>query len=200
MPVKPVFVKLLAVRAKPLNSTPAADADVGPVLFSAEQIAARVQQIGGEIERDFAGSVPLVVAILKGSVLFVSDLLRAVDAPIEVEFLAVSSYGSGTKSTGVVRIGKDIDREISGRDVLIVEDIVDTGATLRHLKDYLGQLKPATIRTCSLLVRSPVGSEHEPPDVDYVGFEVASDAFVIGYGLDHDQRYRNLPYIAEFLV
>ncbi len=168
------------------------------MLFSASQIAARVQQIGARVAGDYAGSVPLIIAILKGSVIFVSDLLRAVDAPIEVEFLAVSSYGSGTKSTGVVRIGQDMDREISGRDVLIVEDIVDTGATLKHLQGYLGQLNPATIRTCALLVRKTPGQA--VPEVDYVGFEIESEAFVVGYGLDHDQRYRNLPYIAEFLA
>lgn len=169
------------------------------MLFSAEQIAARVDELGQLVAEDYADRVPVVVAILKGSALFVSDLIRAIDRPLEVEFLSVSSYGGATKSSGVVRIGKDVDRDLTGRDILIVEDIVDTGATLEHLHAYLGQWKPASIQSCALLARRDPDNQ-DKAQASYIGFEIDSEAFVIGYGLDHNQRYRNLPYIAEYLV
>ena len=192
-----------------MSEPSAVDANVGPVLFSAEQIADRVTTLGSEIADHYADSVPIVVGILKGSSVFLSDLIRAIDIPLEVEFLSVSSYGASTRSSGLVRVGRDLDRNISGREVLLVEDIVDTGTTLAYLRNYFAPFEPATIAACSLLLRSSAEVHEQGPSdgevadghgLDYVGFKVTSDVFVVGYGLDHDQGYRNLPYIAEFLI
>ena len=169
--------------------------DVDEIVLTESQIAERVASLGAEIAADYAGREPLLVGILKGSLVFVADLIRAIDLPVEVDFLAVSSYGAATKSSGVVKIIKDLDRDVSGRDVILVEDIVESGLTLRYLLDHLAGQQAASVATCALLVRD--GGQNEDVAVDYTGFELAP-GFVIGYGLDVAQRYRNLPYIATY--
>ena len=169
--------------------------DVGEILVTEEAIRTRVTELGAQIASDCAGSVPLLVGILKGSVLFTADLMRAIAGPVEIDFMAVSSYGDATQSSGVVRIVKDLDAPIAGRDVILVEDIIDSGLTMTYLLEHLSAQGPASIRTCSLLVRE--GQQAPDVQLDYVGFEIPP-AFVIGYGLDVAQRYRNLPYIAVF--
>ncbi|MGF1596546.1 MAG: hypoxanthine phosphoribosyltransferase [Acidimicrobiales bacterium] len=169
--------------------------EIGEILLTAEQIAGRVAELGAAIAADHLGRAPLLVAVLKGSLMFVADLLRAIPGPAEVDFLAVSSYGAATKSSGVVRIVKDLDRDLAGRDVVLVEDIVDSGLTMRYLLDHLGRQGPASLRTCTLLRRE--GDHTSDLAIDYVGFRLPP-AFVVGYGLDVDQRYRNLPYIANY--
>lgn len=173
--------------------------DLGETLIGEEQIAARVAELGEQISLDYAGKNPLIIAILKGSAIFVADLVRSIELPITLDFLAVSSYGEATKNSGVVKIVKDLDQDVSGRDVLIVEDIVDSGLTLQYLLEYLGGQHPASLKSCTLLLRDDqeAGGPADPP-VDYVGFKVPSSAFVVGYGLDVAQKYRNLRYIAEY--
>ena len=175
------------------------EAAIGRILFSADVIAERVIQLGRQLSDDYSGRVPLLVVVLKGSAVFAADLMRAFNGPLEVDFLAVSSYGSSTTSSGTVRIVKDLDNDVSGRDVLIVEDIIDSGLTLRYLYGYFANRNPASVKSCSLLVRSPKTDNKETyagRSVDYTGFTISSDEFVIGYGLDLDQKYRNLPYVA----
>lgn len=169
--------------------------DLGEVLFTAEQIATRVQQLGDQISQDFVGETPLLVGVLKGSAIFIADLVRAIPGPVELDFLAVSSYGEATRSSGVVKILKDLDQDIAGRAVILVEDIIDSGLTMRFLLEHLDARQPATLRTCSLLVRE--GAQVDGASLDYVGFRIPP-SFVIGYGLDVAQRYRNLPYIATY--
>lgn len=172
-----------------------APGDIGRILITEEQIVDRVAALGRQISHDLEGDVPMVVGVLKGSVIFVADLIRAVDGPVELDFLAVSSYGDQTRSTGVVRINKDLDHEVNDRHVIIVEDIVDSGLTLRYLIGYLNARQPASVRTCTLLLRQ--GDHTNDLSIDYVGFEIPP-AFVVGYGLDAAQKYRNLRYIAEY--
>src|SRR5215203_3379414 len=162
-------------------------------LFTAEQIQTRVADMGAEIARDFAGQTPLLIGVLKGAYIFLSDLVRAIDLRLGVEFMAISSYGSGMRSTGEVRIVKDLDVPVDGRDILIVEDIVDTGLTLSFLIGSLHQRGARSVRLAALLDKW----ERRERDVkiDYCGFKIP-DAFVVGYGLDYAERYRNLPYIA----
>ncbi|MEM7337480.1 MAG: hypoxanthine phosphoribosyltransferase [Actinomycetota bacterium] len=169
--------------------------DVADILITTEQLQARIAELGATITADYAGRNPLLIAVLKGSMLFMADLMRAIDGPLEIDFLAVSSYGAATKSSGVVRIVKDLDQDVKGRDVIVVEDIVDTGLTLRYLLDRLSSQGPASLKTCSLLVREA----DQPSDVpvDYVGFQLPPE-YVIGYGLDVDQQYRHLPYVARY--
>ncbi len=169
--------------------------DIGEILITGEQIVDRVAAVGRQIAHDFRGEVPMVVGVLKGSVIFVADLIRAIDGPVQLDFLAVSSYGDQTKSTGVVRIIKDLDHEVTDRHVIIVEDIVDSGLTLRYLIEYMNARRPASVRTCTLLLRE--GDHTDDLDIDYVGFDIPP-AFVVGYGLDAAQNYRNLGYIAEY--
>ncbi len=169
--------------------------DVGEVLISESEIQDRVRELGIQITNEMAGEVPVLVGILKGSVVFVADLMREIAGPVDLDFLAVSSYGQETKSTGVVKILKDLDNEVSNRHVIIVEDIVDSGLTLRYLNDYMAARQPASVRTCTLLRRQ--GTQTSDLEIDYVGFDIPP-AFVIGYGLDAGQRYRNLRYIAEY--
>ena len=169
--------------------------DIGEILITSEQIQTRVAEIGQQISEDFAGRAPLIVGVLKGSALFVADLVRAVHGPVELDFLAVSSYGAETRSSGVVKIIKDLDQQITDRDVVLVEDIIDSGLTMRYLLDLLAGQQPATLKTCALLVRE--GDQVADLRIDYVGFRIPP-AFVIGYGLDVGQRYRNLPYIATY--
>ncbi len=163
------------------------------ILIPSDKLQARIAELGAEISRDYAGQNLLLLAVLKGSVLFLTDLMRHITVPHAIDFMAVSSYGTGQKSTGVVRIMKDLDASIEGRSVLIVEDIIDTGATLEYLVRILQARMPASLRICTLL-NKPSRREVEVP-VDYVGFDIPNK-FVLGYGLDFNELYRNLPYIA----
>jgi hypoxanthine phosphoribosyltransferase len=167
--------------------------EVGEVLVSAEDLQLRVAELGAQISRDYAEKPLLLVGVLKGAVFFLSDLMRHVEIPVEVDFMAVASYGSATDSSGVVRILKDLDAAIEGRDVLIVEDIVDSGLTLQYLMRNLGSRNPRSLEVCALLVK-PARRKVELP-TKYVGFEI-EDRFVVGYGLDYAERYRNLPFVA----
>ena len=166
--------------------------DVERIYASEEDIRKRVQALGAEITRDYAGREPLFVGVLKGCFVFMADLVRACELKCTVDFMVVSSYGAGTASTGAVKIEKDLSQNIEGRDVIIVEDILDSGNTLSYLTDYMKARKPASIRIVTLMDKP----ERRTADVkaDYIGFTIP-DAFVVGYGLDYDQRYRNLPYI-----
>ncbi len=166
--------------------------DIESVIVSEEQIAERVRELGAQISADYAGQTLLLVAVLRGAALFLADLSRAVDVPVEIDFMAVSSYGSSTKSSGVVRILKDLDEQIEGRHVLVVEDILDTGLTLKYLLKNLASRKPASLEVVTLL--SKEGKQRVPISCKYVGFSVP-DEFVVGYGLDFAERYRNLPYV-----
>jgi hypoxanthine phosphoribosyltransferase len=169
---------------------------LGEVLVSAEDLQRRVAELGAEISRDYAGRSLLLVGVLKGAVFFLSDLMRFIDVPVEVDFMAVASYGSATDSSGVVRILKDLDAAIEDRDVLIVEDIVDSGLTLQYLMRNLGSRNPRTLEVCALLTK-PERRKVDLP-TRYVGFEIA-DRFVVGYGLDYAERHRNLPYVAALV-
>jgi hypoxanthine phosphoribosyltransferase len=166
---------------------------LGEVLVSAEQLQQRVAELGEQISRDYAGRPLLLIGVLKGAVFFLSDLMRYIDVPVEVDFMAVASYGSATDSSGVVRILKDLDAAIEGRDVLIVEDIVDSGLTLQYLMRNLGSRNPASLEVCALLTK-PARRKVDLP-TRYVGFEIP-DRFVVGYGLDYAERHRNLPFVA----
>jgi hypoxanthine phosphoribosyltransferase len=166
--------------------------DVGEVLIEEDALRARVDALGAEISADYTGRDLLLVGVLKGAVFFMADLMRELTIPCEIDFMAISSYGAGTDSSGVVRILKDLDLNISGRDVLVVEDIIDSGLTLSYLMRTLGARRPASLEICALLTK-PDGREIDVP-VRYVGFEIPN-RFVIGYGLDFAERYRNLPYI-----
>jgi hypoxanthine phosphoribosyltransferase len=169
------------------------DPAIGEILVQADDLQHRVGELGAEITRDYEGRDLLLIGVLKGAVFFLSDLMRHIDVPCEVDFMAVASYGSSTQSSGVVRILKDLDATIEGRDVLIVEDIVDSGLTLSYLLRTLTARNPGSLEVCALLTK-PDKREVELP-ARYVGFEIP-DKFAIGYGLDFAERYRNLPYIA----
>jgi hypoxanthine phosphoribosyltransferase len=171
----------------------ASEPGLGEVLVTAEDLQRRVIELGEEISRDYAGRSLLLVGVLKGAVFFLSDLMRFIDIPVEVDFMAVASYGSATDSSGVVRILKDLDASIEGRDVLIVEDIVDSGLTLQYLLRNLGSRNPRTLEVCALLTK-PERRKVDLP-TRYVGFEIP-DRFVVGYGLDYAERHRNLPFVA----
>ncbi|MCL2582781.1 MAG: hypoxanthine phosphoribosyltransferase [Streptosporangiales bacterium] len=170
--------------------------DVGPelkeVLITADQLSAKASELAAQIDRDYAGRDLLLVGVLKGAVMVMADLARAMHLPVEMDWMAVSSYGSGTRSSGVVRILKDLDTDISGRDVLIVEDIIDSGLTLSWLVGNLKSRNPASVAVCTML-RKPAAARLDI-EVAYTGFEVP-DEFVIGYGLDYAEKYRNLPFI-----
>jgi hypoxanthine phosphoribosyltransferase len=168
-------------------------ASIGETLVSEEDLQRRVRELGHEISRDYEGRDLFLVGVLKGAVFFLSDLMRAIDVPSEVDFMAVASYGSSTDSSGVVRILKDLDASIEGREVLIVEDIVDSGLTLSYLLRTLRAREPRSLEVCALLTK-PERRKVELP-IRYVGFEIPN-RFAIGYGLDHAERYRNLPYVA----
>jgi hypoxanthine phosphoribosyltransferase len=184
-------------------STPAQPVDLYPgdiksVLLAAEQIQTRIGELGEQIGNDYrdvvteTGQDLLLITVLKGAVMFVTDLARAIPVPTQFEFMAVSSYGSSTSSSGVVRIMKDLDRDINDRDVLIVEDVVDSGLTLSWLSRNLTTRHPRSLRVCTLL-RKP-DAMHANVDIAYVGFDIPNE-FVVGYGLDYDERYRDLSYI-----
>lgn len=166
--------------------------DIEEVLVTEEQLRTRTTELAREIAQDYASRTPVLIGILKGAVVFLVDLARELDMPVEIDFMAISSYGNSTESSGVVRILKDLDEPIEGRDVLIVEDIIDSGLTLQYLLEILRRRNPASIRVCALL-------DKEKPrpkvlDPQYTGFRIPN-RFVVGYGLDYAQRYRNLPYI-----
>ncbi len=165
---------------------------VGSVLVDEQALRARVCELGAQITEDYAGRDLLLVGVLKGAIFFLADLMREISIPCEIDFMAISSYGARTDSSGVVRILKDLDINISGRDVLVVEDIIDSGLTLSYLMRNLGARRPASLEVCALLTKP----ERREIDVQvrYVGFEIPNE-FVIGYGLDYAEKYRNLPYI-----
>ncbi|HUG74228.1 MAG TPA: hypoxanthine phosphoribosyltransferase [Acidimicrobiia bacterium] len=166
---------------------------VGRTLVDEEQIAQRLTEMGAEITRDYQGKDLLLIAVLKGAFMVMADLSRRIDLPVDIDFMAVSSYGDSTTTSGVVRIIKDLDREITGRHVLIVEDIIDSGLTLAYLRRNLEVRQPASLEVAALLVKA--GMQRAPIGVKYVGFEIPPD-FVIGYGLDLQGTMRNLPYVA----
>jgi hypoxanthine phosphoribosyltransferase len=166
---------------------------IGEVLIPEEDLQRRIKELAAEVSADYEGRTPLLVAILKGAVPFLADLMRNLDIPCELDFMAVSSYGSSTDSSGVVRILKDLDASISGRDVLIVEDIIDSGLTLHYLLKNLRAREPGSVEVCALLTK-PERRRVDLP-IRYVGFEIPN-RFAIGYGLDHAERFRNLSYVA----
>ena len=166
---------------------------IGETLVEADRLAARVRELGEEISADYAGRDLLLVGVLKGAVFFLSDLMRHLEVPCEVDFMAVASYGSSTDSSGVVRILKDLDASIEGRDVLIVEDIVDSGLTLSYLLRTMRAREPRSLEVCALLTK-PERRKVDLP-IRYTGFEIPN-RFVIGYGLDYGQKFRNLPFVA----
>lgn len=171
------------------------DEHVGRTVVEAEELQERVAAIGKEITSDYADRPPLLVGVLKGAFVFMSDLSRAIDLPVEFDFMAVSSYGFATRTSGVVRILKDLDLDLTDRHVLIVEDIVDSGLTLAYLRKNLAARHPASLAVCALLLKD--GLQKVDPELAYVGFHIPP-AFVVGYGLDVGERYRNLPYVAEY--
>jgi len=167
--------------------------ELGKVLLTEDQIRRRVIELGGRISRDYADDPPILVNVLKGGVVFLADLIRAIPLPVEIDFMEVSSYGDGTPSSGVVRILEDLSLNVTGRHVLLVEDIVDTGHTLQYIIDNLATRHPKSVKICTLLDRR--GRRETEVPLDYVGF-VVPNKFVVGYGLDLAQKYRNLPHIA----
>jgi len=169
---------------------------IGEILVQPDQLKERVRALGVQISADYEGRDLLLVGVLKGATFFLADLMRNITAPCELDFMALASYGSQTDSSGVVRILKDLDAPIEGRDVLIVEDIVDSGLTLQYLLRNLGARDPASLEVCSLLTK-PERRKADVP-IKYVGFEIPN-RFAIGYGLDHAERWRNLPYVASLL-
>lgn len=169
---------------------------LGDVIISEEQLRIRVKELGRQITSDYAGRSPLLVAVLKGASLFMADLARAIELPIEFDFMAVASYGSATKTSGVVRIVKDLDIDLTGRDVIIVEDIVDSGLTLNFLRKNLMARDPASLEVCALTIKD--GLQRVDPDLRYVGFTIPPD-FIVGYGLDVAEKFRNLPYICKYI-
>ena len=174
---------------------PDADPQLGEVLVSDVDLQRRIREIGKEITADYAGRAPLLVGVLKGAFMFMADISRVIELPVEFDFMAVSSYGSATKTSGIVRIVKDLDLDLSDRDVLLVEDIVDSGLTLNYLLKNLQARNPASLEVVALLVKD--GVQKIEPELRYVGFRIP-DEFVVGYGLDVAERYRNLPAIRVF--
>ena len=172
------------------------DPNLGEVVVPEDDLQRRIADLGAEITKDYAGRAPLLVGVLKGAFVFMSDLARAIDLPVEFDFMAVSSYGSATKTSGVVRIVKDLDLDLTGRDVIVVEDIVDSGLTLAYLRKNLMARNPASLEVCALLVKE--GLQRSDPDLKYIGFRIPP-TFVIGYGLDVGERYRNLPYVCMYV-
>jgi hypoxanthine phosphoribosyltransferase len=170
------------------------DYELDGVIISREEIENRAKEIAGQITEDYKGEEIYVIGILKGAVLWMSEVLKNLDVVTKIDFMAVSSYGASTKSSGVVKINKDLDDSVEGKNVIIMEDIVDSGVTLNYLKEYLTGMHPKSLRICTLLDK-PEGRK-KAIDVDYVGFEVGH-VFIVGFGLDYNQRFRNLPYITS---
>ena len=166
--------------------------EIEKVLFSEEQLKSAVKKIAGEINRDYEGKEPVLIGILKGSVVFMADLMRRISVDCTTDFMSVSSYGGGTETSGSVRIRKDLDRSITGKDVIVIEDILDSGTTLSHLLEILEVRRPNSLKLCVLLDKPE--RRVTPVKYDYVGLTVP-DEFIVGYGLDYDEKYRNLPYI-----
>ena len=166
--------------------------DIQQVLYSEEELRQRVKELGAQITADYAGKEPLLVSVLRGSYIFMADLTRSINLDVTVDFMVVSSYGAGTVSSGQVEIKKDLSDSIEGRDLIIVEDILDSGNTLYYLMDVLRARKPASIRICTLMDKPE--RRTKTITADYVGFTIP-DAFIVGYGLDFDEKYRNLPYV-----
>ena len=166
--------------------------DVEKILVTEEELKERVAQLGEQITKDYEGKAPVLASVLRGSYIFMADLSRNIELPVTIDFMAVSSYGSGTTSSGQVEIKKDLSDPIEGKDLIIVEDILDSGNTLYYLMDVLRARKPASIKICTLLDKPE--RRAKPITADYSGFTIP-DAFVVGYGLDYDEKYRNLPYI-----
>ena len=166
--------------------------DVERILYTEEELRQRVKELGAQITADYAGRQPLLASVLRGSYIFMADLTRAIDLDVTVDFMAVSSYGRGTVSSGQVEIKKDLSDSIEGRDLIIVEDILDSGNTLYYLMDVLRARKPASIRICTLMDKPE--RRTKPIIADYAGFAIP-DAFIVGYGLDYAEKYRNLPYV-----
>lgn len=167
--------------------------DIREILIAEDVLQSKVKELGAKITEDYKGKDLLLVCVLKGAVIFVSDLMRNIDLPLDIDFMAISSYGSNTQSSGVVRILKDLNTSIEGRHLLIVEDIIDSGLTLSYLVDNLKSRKPATVNICTILDKPDRRKTNL--DIKYTGFQVP-DEFVVGYGLDYAEKYRNLPYIA----
>ena len=172
------------------------DPYLGNLVVGEDVLQERIAELGKEITSDYADRPPLLVGVLKGAFMFMGDLSRAIDLPVEFDFMAVSSYGSATRTSGVVRILKDLDTDVTDRDVLVVEDIVDSGLTLAYLRKNLKARQPRSVEVCALLVKR--GLQKTELDLKYVGFEIPPD-FVVGYGLDIDERYRNLRAVHEYL-
>jgi len=175
-----------------MNTNAALYGDLERILVSREEIAEAVKKLGKQLTEDYADRAPVMVGILKGAVVFFADLIREIDLPLDIDFMSISSYGSSTKSSGVVRILKDLDRDITGRHVIVVEDIVDSGLTLSYLKGVLETRKAASVSIVTLLDKP--ARRKAPLEVQYSCFQIP-DAFVVGYGLDYDEKYRNLPDI-----
>ena len=167
--------------------------DINEILFSDKEIYKRVKQLGAQITQDYAGKSPLLIGVLKGCFVFLADLARNIDLPCEIRFLTASSYGFSSVTSGKVRIGKDFDCEIEGKDVILIEDILDSGITLSALRCFIETRSPASVKVCALLDK-PVRRQTSV-EADYLGFK-CPDEFVVGYGLDYGERYRNLPYVA----
>lgn len=166
--------------------------NLSAVLFDEASIKRRISEIGSELSIEYKDKNPIIVCILKGAALFMSDLMRSMTIPLEIDFMSISSYGNSTQSSGIVKIRKDIDSDIQGRHVLVVEDIVDSGLSLKYIIDYLNQHQAASVKTCVLLDKPK--AHKIDVNIDYVGFQIENE-FVVGYGLDYAERYRNLPYI-----
>ena len=166
--------------------------DIDHILFNEEQLKARVREIAGQIDRDFAGKEPMLISVLRGSFIFMADLMRSITLPCTVDFMAVSYYGAGTASSGQVKIVKDLSEHIEGKDVIVVEDILDSGNTLSYLLQILQARRPASVRLCTLLDKP--SRRTKPVELHYAGFSIP-DYFVVGYGLDYAEKYRNLSYI-----
>jgi len=171
------------------------DPALGPLVVAEEDLQRRIAELGDQITDDYQGRAPLLVGVLKGAFVFMSDLARAIRLPVEFDFMAVASYGTATRTSGVVRIVKDLDLDLTGRHVLVVEDIVDSGLTLSYLRRNLLARNPASLEVCALLVKE--GMQRTDPDLAYIGFRIPPD-FVVGYGLDAAERYRNLPYVCLY--
>jgi len=166
--------------------------DLEKIIISEEDLKNRIKELGDQITKDYLGKNPIMICILRGGILFMADLIRNINTPLEIDFMSVSSYGRSTSSSGVVKIRKDIDTDIQDRDVIIVEDIVDSGLTLEYISDYLLNHNPVSVKICTLLDKPE--AHQSDLKVDYIGFNIGND-FVVGYGLDYAEKYRNLPYI-----
>ena len=166
--------------------------DIKKIILNEEELQKKVQEIADKISKEYYDRKPVIICILRGAVFFAADLIKKITVPVEIDFMSLSSYGDSTKSSGVVRIKKDIDTDISGRDIIIVEDIVDSGLTLKYINEYFLKHNPNSIKICTLLDKPE--AHKTDIEIDYVGFKVGNE-FVVGYGLDFAQKYRNLPYI-----